>query len=216
MPQAQPVILVAAGANGAGKSSIVQPFIESAGGAYFNPDQFAGALIAHGMAATDANAVAWARGYSQLCAAVEAGTAYAFETTLGGHSVAYQLMRALAFERRVVILYVGLATPELHLQRIRERVARGGHDIPVDKVRQRYDDSRRNLLSFIGTRAVIRVWDNTTQAVDGRPSHAREILRVDHRRLHLPPTTDLAATPAWARPLLAQALKLCGRARRGS
>lgn len=200
--------MVAAGANGAGKSSIVQPFIEKNGGAYFNPDQYAGALIAHGMPAGEANAVAWQRGFARLCEAVEAGAAYAFETTLGGHSIPYQLMRALAFDRRVVVLFVGLASPELHMQRIRERVARGGHDIPEDEVRRRHDDSRRNLLSFIGTRATIRVWDNSTQTADGWPTHAREVFRVDHRRLRLPPRAAVAQSPAWTRPLLAQALKL--------
>jgi predicted ABC-type ATPase len=117
-------------------------------------------------------------------------------------------MRALAYGRRVEILYVGLSTPELHLQPIRERVGRGGHDIPEDKVRQRYDASRRNLLSFIGTEATIRVWDNSTQTADGRPSHAREIFRVDHRTVTLPKDSNPDTLPAWARPLLAQALRL--------
>ncbi|HEX7342507.1 MAG TPA: hypothetical protein VF269_09575 [Rhodanobacteraceae bacterium] len=202
------MILVAAGTNGAGKSSIIQPFIESQGGAYYNPDEFAGKLVVHGMPAAEANANAWARGHAQLCKAAETGTAFAFETTLGGHSIAFQLMRALAFERHVVILYVGLASPELHLQRIRERVARGGHDIPEDKVRQRYDASRRNLLAFIGTRASIRVWDNSTQTADSRPSRAREIFRIEQRMLRLPTDVDTEVMPTWARPLLAQALQL--------
>lgn len=208
MAKAEPAILVAAGTNGAGKTSIVQPFIEANGGAYFNPDEYATALAKHGMSTAEANALAWRHGFEKLCNAVEAGTAYAFETTLGGHSVAYQLMRALAFGRHVVILYVGLSSPELHLQRIRERVGRGGHDIPEDKVRQRYDASRKNLLSFIGTQASIRVWDNSTQTADGTPRHASEIFRVDQRKLTVPKDTSPDTLPAWARPLLAQALRL--------
>jgi predicted ABC-type ATPase len=203
-----PAILVGAGTNSAGKSSIVQPFIESAGGAYFNPDQYAHALIERGMPPSEANAMAWTRGYDRLCSAVERGSAYAFETTLGGHSIAYQVMRALALGRRVVILYVGLASPELHLQRIRERVARGGHDIPEDKVRQRYDDSRKNLLSFIGTAATIRVWDNSTQTADGRPAFAQEVFRIENRILTLPDGTDPGQVPGWVRPMLAQAIKM--------
>lgn len=208
MAKTAPAILVAAGTNGAGKSSIVQPFIEASGGAYYNPDQYAATLIRHGMPPSDANALAWARGYQQLCTAVEDGTAYAFETTLGGHSIAYQLMRALAFERQVVILYVGLVSPELHLQRIRDRVTRGGHDIPEDAVRRRYDDSRRNLLSFIGTRATIRVWDNSVQTPDGRPTLAKEVFRIEHSRLRLPRGFDAQKVPGWSRPLLAQAVNL--------
>lgn len=208
MPKNPPTILVATGANGAGKSSIVQPFIENKDGAYFNPDQFAATLIEHGMPVAEANVTAWARGYEQLCMAVEDGSSYAFETTLGGRSIPFQLMRALAFDRQVVILYVGLTSPDLHLQRIRERVARGGHDIPEDKVRQRYDDSRQNLLPFIGTQATIRVWDNSTQTADGTPSQAREVFRVHHRALEIPAGTAPEQTPGWARPLLAQAIKL--------
>lgn len=208
MPKKSPTILVAAGANGAGKSSIVQPFIENNGGAYFNPDQFATTLIEHGMPVAEANATAWARGYEQLCTAVEDGSSYAFETTLGGRSIPFQLMHALAFDRQVVILYVGLTSPELHLQRIRERVARGGHDIPEDKVRQRYDNSRQNLLPFIGTQATIRAWDNSTQTADGKPSQATEIFRIHQRTLEVPTNTDPKQIPGWARPLLAQAIKL--------
>lgn len=203
-----PTILVAAGANGAGKSSIIQPFIEGAGGAYFNPDLFARAMIERGVHTADANAMAWARGFDRLSSAVESGFSFAFETTLGGHSIAYQLMRALAFRRRVVILYIGLASPELHVQRIRERVARGGHDIPQDMVRQRYEDSRKNLLSFIGTDATIRVWDNSTQSADGKPTFAQEIFRIEKRSLRLPRNADPNSVPGWARPLLAQAIKL--------
>lgn len=208
MAKGTPAILVAAGTNGAGKSSIVQPFVERHGGAYFNPDQYAGTLIDHGMPAAEANAIAWTRGFEQLCHAVEDGTAYAFETTLGGHSIPFQLMRALAFGRHVVMLYIGLASPELHLQRIDERVARGGHDIQEDKVRQRYDDSRKNLLPFIGTQATIRVWDNSTQTADGKPAAAREIFRIDHQTLRIPSNVDPNKVQGWARPLLAQALKL--------
>lgn len=74
-----PTILVAARTNGVGKSPITQPFIESADGAYFNPDQFARAMIEGGMPPRDANAKAWTRGFDRLCSVVERG--FAFETT---------------------------------------------------------------------------------------------------------------------------------------
>lgn len=208
MPAADGTVVVAAGTNGAGKSSIVQPFIEARGGAYYNPDQYARRLVEHGMPVAEANASAWTRGYRQLSSAIEQGSAFAFETTLGGHSIPFQLMRALAFERPVVILFVGLASPEMHIERVRQRVKQGGHDIPEAKVRQRFDDSRRNLLAFVGTRATIRVWDNSTETTDARPSAAREVFRVLDRQLELPSPVQPGEVPAWARPMLAQALKL--------
>lgn len=201
-------IVVAAGTNGAGKSSIVQPFTEAAGGRYFNPDLYARALVQQGISIDDANARAWRRGHEQLRAAVERGGGYTFETTLGGHSIALELMRGLAFQRQVTILYVGLESVDLHLRRVRERVARGGHDIPVEKIRQRYDDSRRNLLAFIGTAAMIRVWDNSIENDQGRATQARELFRIEERRLSLPAGADPIEMPSWAQPLLAQAIRL--------
>lgn len=156
------------------------------------------------MAQEVANQQAWAIGYAALCRVVETDGNYAFETTLGGHSIPLQLMRALAFGRQLVILYAGLSSVDLHLRRIRERVARGGHAIRPEKGRQRYDDSCRNLLWFIGTGATIRVWDNSEQATDGGPHGAREILRTDGRTATFGLRSDIRKVPPWTWPLFAQ------------
>ena len=201
-------IVVAAGTNGAGKSSIVQPYIERKGLSYFNPDQLTRELMRQGVPANDANGRAWQHGRDRLRVAVDGGTAFAFETTLGGHSIAFELMRALAFGRSVTIFYVGLASVELHLKRIAARVASGGHDIPEEKVRQRYAAGRTNLLAFIGTAAWIRVWDNSAESEDGRPRAATEVFDAQAHRLILAAPQDAASVPSWAQPLVAQALKL--------
>lgn len=201
-------IVVAAGTNGAGKSSIVQPYVERKGLRYFNPDQFTRELVRKGIPEGDANSRAWQFGRDQLREAVDRDKDFAFETTLGGHSIAFELMRALAFGRSVTIFYVGLASVELHLKRIAARVARGGHDIPEEAVRKRYDASRTNLLAFIGTPAWIRVWDNSAESGDGKPRAARQVFEAQAHRLALPAADDSEAIPAWAQPLAAQALKL--------
>lgn len=207
-------ITVAAGTNGAGKSSIVGAFIANSGGAYYNPDIEAARLRALGHTGAEADAIAWRRGYTALGAAIDANSDFTFETTLGGSSITIELLRALAFERELVIFYVGLATPELHIQRVRERVARGGHDIPEAKIRARFDSSRTNLLSFIGTRASLRVWDNSHQTADGSVA-AEEVFAMRERRLVLPEATELEHTIPWARPLVARALQVCRSPRRG-
>lgn len=90
--------------------------------------------------------------------------------------------------------------------------AKENHDAlfarPPIKVRERYEASRSNLLSFIGSQATIRVWDNSTQTADGIPREATEVFGIRHQRLLLPPGADPQQTIGWARPLLAQALKL--------
>lgn len=202
-----PEIVVAAGTNGAGKSSVVQPYLAQKGFAYFNPDEFTRELVREGVPESDANGRAWQFGRDRLREAVDQGRPFAFETTLGGHSIAFELMRALAFGRAVTIFYVGLASVELHLKRVAARVARGGHDIPEDKIRRRYDDSRTNLLAFLGTQAWVRVWDNSAESVDGKPRGARQVFEAQAHRLALA-TSEPEAIPEWARPLVAQAFRL--------
>ncbi len=200
-------ILVAAGPNGAGKSSIVAPLVRAAGGLYFNPDEYTRDLVAIGLPLDQANVLAWRKGYDGLQRAIDQNQNFAFETTLGGASITIELLRALALGRRVTLLYVGLASPELHVQRVAERVARGGHDIPEAKIRERFDNSRANLLKFIGTRAEIRVWDNSHQTADGKPAPV-EVFRIQNRKLLIPRGDEVAQTVSWAQPLVAKALAI--------
>ena len=99
------------------------------------------------------------------------GSTFAFETTLGGKTITALLERALGAGGEVRIWYVGLSTPELHLARVRARVARGGHDIPEAQIRARYDASRLNLIRMLPHLTELRVYDNSVEAV---PQHGRD------------------------------------------
>jgi len=59
----------------------------------------------------------------------------------------------------------------LHMARVRSRVARGGHDIPEEKIRQRYDQSRINLIELMPRLTELRVFDNSFDA-DPHAGHA--------------------------------------------
>jgi predicted ABC-type ATPase len=207
-------ILVAAGTNGAGKSSIVGTFITRAGGDYYNPDERTRALIAAGLDPADANARSWADGYDRLRYAIDHKENFTFETTLGGRSICRELHRAAAAGHEVCIWYVGLASPELHLDRVHARVARGGHDIPEAKIRERYTRSLANLLSLIGVAAEIHLFDNSEDTPDGRP-RARRILRMKGSRIVEPSLEGLLlSTPRWAKPVVAAAVRVHGAERR--
>ena len=133
----RPVIYVLAGVNGAGKSSIGGHLLTRSGLTWFNPDQFARELLAAtGCDQTAANAAAWGEGMRRLDEAVSARRSFAFETTLGGHSVAARL-KAAARTHDVLVWFCGLASPELHIARVQARVAAGGHAIPETKIRER-------------------------------------------------------------------------------
>ena len=83
-------ILVVAGTDGAGKSAIVQ-----------------------------ANASAWKLGFNALQRAINNNDDFSFETTLGGYTIARDLHQAIKAGLKIYIWYVGLASPELHIARVR-------------------------------------------------------------------------------------------------
>ena len=205
------VITVLAGTNGAGKSSIGGALIRRGGGAYYNPDDETRAiLIANpGLDAARANSLAWTKGLENLRNAITEGTGYTFETTLGGDTITRTLIEGVESAGvSLRVWYCGLATPDLHLQRVRARVAAGGHDIPADKIRARYDSSRRNLLRLMPHLTDLQVFDNSFSADPRHDSPPRPVLvlKVAGRHLAYPVTLpDLKKTPEWARPLVAAA-----------
>src|SRR6185503_10353107 len=118
--------------NGAGKSSIGGAFLREAGGQYFNPDEIARAMRTAdpSLDAAPANGRAWAAGRRLLERAIRDRHDFAIETTLGGTTITALLLEAARRGFEVRVWYAGLATPELHVARVRSRVRRGGHDIP--------------------------------------------------------------------------------------
>lgn len=203
--------MVVAGTNGAGKSSVAGELMADRDLGYFNPDRLAAKLIEAGKTVDEANAFAWRIGYDGLRTAIDRGGNFAFETTLGGRSIVGELHRALALRREVHVFYVGLASLELHVARVRARVARGGHDIPPAKIRERYTRSLANLVSLIGKVSTVHVFDNSTEAPDGVP-RVRLVFRMRGRKITEPSHSKLLTTcPEWAKPIAAAAIRARGR-----
>jgi predicted ABC-type ATPase len=203
---------VLAGVNGAGKSSIGGAAFRTFGGHYYNPDEAARALRAANpaLAASAANAVAWQQGRRLLERAIDERLDFAFETTLGGGTMTRLLANAAARGIEVRIWYVGLASVELHLERVRARVRRGGHDIPEADIRRRFVHSRLNLITLLPGLTALRVYDNSTPGdpAAGEDPQPQLVLQMEQGRIVAP--ADLSATPDWAKPVVAAALKLAG------
>jgi predicted ABC-type ATPase len=70
---------------------------------------------------------------------------FAFETTLASRTFASFINRAKALDYEVTLLFFWLSSKELAANRVKTRVAEGGHNIPVDVIERRYD---RGLLNF--------------------------------------------------------------------
>ena len=108
---------------------------------YFNPHEATARILAANpdVSPAEANSAAWHQGKRLLERAITERLDFAFATTLGGHTIRTLLHEALAAGIEIRMWFVGLSNPELHVARVRSRVARGGHDIPEEKIRERYD-----------------------------------------------------------------------------
>jgi predicted ABC-type ATPase len=210
VPDRRGRIVVAAGTNGAGKSTIAGEFLAArAKGGYFNPDLAAKAIMDRdGITLAEANARAWNRGFELLNRSIERNEDFSFETTLGGNSIAQALMRAAASGLDVYIFHVGLDSPDRHIDRVTARVIRGGHPIPAAKIRERYPKSLANLIKLLACASEARIYDNSDESADGAP-RARLVLSMSRQRIVKPPLDELvAAAPAWAKPVVAAAIRI--------
>ena len=201
------MIVVVAGTNGAGKSTIIAEAMAFHQLEYFNPDTFTSRLIAQGKTTDESNSIAWRLGYDALREAIARDRNFAFETTLGGESMTSELRRALELKREVHVFYVGLSSPAQHIERVRGRVARGGHDIPEARIRERYAKSLVHLIGLIGKVSSLSVFDNSEESSDGTP-RAKLVFRMKGKRIVEPDRkTLLAEAPEWAKPLVAAAFR---------
>ncbi|HEY4641798.1 MAG TPA: zeta toxin family protein [Thermoanaerobaculia bacterium] len=210
------VIFVLAGVNGAGKSSIGGAYLRANQRDYFNPDHAAQRIRKmKGASTEEANTQAWQEGKLRLASAIETRRSYAFESTLGGNTIPRMLREAAEAGLRVVVWFVGLSTPEQHIARVRARVASGGHDIPEEIIRQRWDGSRRNIIELMPFLSELWVFDNSQEGdASGKTiPPPRELLYWRDGAIVSPDAEALAMTPDWAKPIIARALKLHRAAR---
>ena len=206
---ADPCIFVLGGTNGAGKSSIAGHMVRATDSEYFNPDEVARQIgeANPNLSISEANAAAWQEGRRLLERAIAERIDYTFETTLGGNTITRLLEQALDSGMEVRIWYAALASPEMHIARVRARVAKGGHDIPEADIRRRYDDSRRNLIRLLPALTELYLYDNSIEAdpARGKMPQPRLLLHVLRRKIK---KVDRAGMPNWAKPIAMAALKL--------
>ncbi|HMP74068.1 MAG TPA: ZTL protein [Kiritimatiellia bacterium] len=205
---ATPALYVLAGVNGSGRSSIGGAKMESQGVEYYNPDRVARKLrdMHPTMTPGVANSHTWMLGKELLEQSIARKDVYAFETTLGGHTITNLLISGATAGMQVKIWYVGLESVERNIARVRARVERGGHDIPVADIRKRWDSSRRNLIALLPQLHSLRLYDNSHEADphEGKPPRPQLLLHVEARKIVEP--NGLSRAPEWAKPIIAGAL----------
>lgn len=102
---------------------------------------------------------------------------FAFETTLSTRSFAGLCVRAHEKGYKITLIFLWLNSVELAIGRVKFRVSRGGHNIPEETIRRRYEKGLKNFFTLY--KEQVDVWlfmDNST----GRPqSIAKQVSQSD-------------------------------------
>ncbi len=144
----RPHIIVLAGPNGAGKSTVAPRLLHDTLGMteFVNAD-----TIARGLSAFHPESVAIQAGRIMLRRIHELAVSrvnFAFETTLASRTFAPWLREQLAGGYALHLLFLWLPSPELAIARVAQRVQAGGHHVPDDVVRRRYNRGLRNFFEL--------------------------------------------------------------------
>ena len=138
----KPKLWIVAGPNGSGKSTLYDTtLIDDFGRSVWiiNPDLLTQRIIEQeGLERSDANREAVERIMVWLKASLRTHQTVGVETVLstGKYRPLVEAAKAGGFEIRLI--YVMLRSPKLNVERVRLRVARGGHDVPREKVETRF------------------------------------------------------------------------------
>lgn len=85
---------------------------------------------------------------SRITDLMKKGTTFAVETTLSTHSYVNLIKKAHKAGYVVELIFLWLSSADVAVKRVAKRVSEGGHNIPEDVIRRRYDAGIRNLIEI--------------------------------------------------------------------
>jgi predicted ABC-type ATPase len=155
----RPTFWIVAGPNGSGKSSLygnteIEAFDQSVW--IINPDLLTQRIRqVEQLPLEAANIEAVVRIEAWLEASIRAHQTVGLETVLSTDKYRRLVLEAKRRQFELRLIFVMLSSPDLNVQRVRLRVSKGGHDVPEEKIRQRWMKSLGQLPWF---------WDQADQA----------------------------------------------------
>ena len=140
-------LYIIAGPNGVGKTTFASTFLPK----YANCQNFINAdLIAQGVSPFFPEAAAIRAGrlmLGEIRFFARRRESFAFETTLSGRSYLKLIQQLKKQGYKVHFFFLAVKNVDVALSRVRDRVLKGGHDVPETVIRRRFSRSIRNFLA---------------------------------------------------------------------
>jgi len=152
----RPILVAVAGPNGAGKSTFYNTHLRDGGLPFVNAD-----ILAAGLKLEPYVAASAADGIRRTL--LEQGENFVSETVFSdpeGKKLRF-LQEAALRGYTVVLFFVGVSRPEISDVRVGMRVAKGGHDVPKDKLFQRFPRTLKNLKASLSVLDHVYIIDNS-------------------------------------------------------
>jgi predicted ABC-type ATPase len=146
MAESSPNLVVLAGPNGAGKSTCAPSILWDVLGV----DEFVNAdVIARGLSGFEPERAAMSAGrimLSRLRELAQQRSSFAFETTLASRSFAPWLADLIRSGYQFHLVFLWLPDPDMAVARVAARVREGGHDVPEQTIRRRFEAGLSNFF----------------------------------------------------------------------
>lgn len=152
----RPRFVLHCGPNGSGKSTVADRIDRTGIADYINPDTIRlpdgnlGTLLQAGRIVIQRTAEHF-----------EAGCGFILETTLSGNREGRVVAEARRRRYRVEVVFVCLADVRLNIGRVHLRVQQGGHFVPEEDIRRRYERSLENLWEILPMADAAVLFDNS-------------------------------------------------------
>jgi predicted ABC-type ATPase len=162
-----PTLCILGGCNGAGKTTLARELLPRLGLMRFlNADE-----IARGLSPLDPTLTAFKAGrllIEEARTLIAARASFAIESTLSGKTYVAMIRAAKAQGYRFLLHYIVIGSGDQAVARVALRVKIGGHHVPEDDIRRRFDRSRQHFLAdYLPLADEWVLWDNA------QPPHCR-------------------------------------------
>ena len=155
-----PTLCILGGCNGAGKTTLARELLPRLGLMRFlNADE-----IAHGLSPLDPSLTAFKAGrllIEEARGLIAAKASFAIESTLSGKTYVAMIREAKAQGYRFLLHYIMIGSSDQAVGRVALRVKIGGHHVPEDDIRRRFERSRKHFIEdYVPLADEWGLWDN--------------------------------------------------------